>query len=111
MIHTPSQAMERRPEFKPEHWHELHDKVHSVLIDRTHQVSDHSLPAKVKNGEAVFYSRKQQQGYIGNVDHIKKELRIVTVLPKTQSRDVKPSDQRIVLDSVQTLEYPIIYLD
>lgn len=111
MIHTPSQAMERRPEFTEEHWHELHDKVHAVLTDRTNQVSDHKFPAKVKNGEAVFYSRKQQQGYIGNVDHIKKELRIVTVLPKTQSRAVKPSDQRIVLDSVQNNDYPLVYLD
>ena len=110
-IHTPSQALERRPEFTSDHWHQLHDKVHAVLGDHTKQVTDQKFPSKVKNGETVFYSRKQQQGYIGNVNHDTKELRIVTVLPKNQSKAVKPSDQRIVLDSVQNFDYPIIYLD
>ncbi len=110
MVHAPSQAMDRRPEFKEEHWHQLHDKVHAVLNDRTKQVTDSKMPSKIKDGEVVFYSRKQKQGYIGNVNHANKELRIVTVLPKEHSKAVKPNDQRIVLDFVEEF-LDIIYLD
>lgn len=108
--HAPSQAKEHRPDWKPEYWHTLHDKVHAVLNDHEQQhVDKGQFKQKVKSGEALFYSRKQKQGYFANVDHNKKEIRLITVLPPGQSRITKPTDQRIILDSVDLLQ--IIYVD
>jgi hypothetical protein len=111
--HAPSQAKERRPDWKPEYWHQLHDKVHAVLTDHKKQVSPKgAYPKPVKSGEALFYSGKQKQGYFANVDHAKKEIRLITVLPAGQSRVTKPTDQKIVLDHVEILEdTQIFYLD
>lgn len=109
--HAPSQAKERRPDWRPEYWHQLHDKVHAVLKDHTKQaVKKGELPKKAKNGEVLFYSGKQRQGYFANVDHNKKEIRLITVLPAGQSRITKPTDQKIILDHVEE-DVQIIYLD
>ena len=112
-IHVPSQAKERRPEWTSDDWHTLHDKVHGVLTDYKKQyVPQGQLPAKVKNGEVLFYSRKQKQGYFTNIDHQTKEVRMITVLPPGKSRVTKPDDQRIVLDHVEIPENTqIIILD
>lgn len=111
--HAPSQAKEHRPTWKPEYWHQLHDKVHAVLGDHKKQLvakGSHAQP--VKNGECLFYSSKQKQGYFANVDHGKKEIRLITVLAPGHSRATKPTDQRIVLDHTEFPEnVQLILLD
>lgn len=101
-VHAPSQATQYRPEFKSSDWHELHDKVHAVLDDKTKQVTDNKMIPSIKDGTVVFYSRKQQQGYVTNVHRPSCQVRLVTVLPKGKSRSVDPQDQRIILDSVKS---------
>ncbi len=103
--HAPSQAKNHRPEFTPAYWHQLHDKVHNVLQDHTKQlIKRGEMPKRVKNGECLFYSGKQQQGYFANIDHSKKEVRLITVLAKGHQRVTKPTDQKIVLDHVENNE-------
>lgn len=111
--HAPSQAKEHRPNWPSEYWHQLHDKVHAVLNDHKQQVVAKGLHAKpAKNGECLFYSSKQKQGYFANVDHENKKIRLITVLAPGHSRITKPTDQKIVLDHVELSEnIQIIILD
>lgn len=90
-VHAGSQAYVRRPEFKKEDWQDLHKKVIG-------HVENNNIP----NGEHIFYSGKKRQGFVGEVNHQKKQLKVITVLDRGASR-VAHSDtgKHIVENAIQ----------
>lgn len=48
----------------------------------------------------MFTSRKKNQSYVGNVDHDKKQLRIITVLPKGR-HDPKAGTKKYTVEGVE----------
>lgn len=69
-IHAASQAKDRRPEMSVDDWKKLHRSVIAAL------------PKKPKGGDYLFYSKKQEQGYVASVNAKKRRIRVITVLPK-----------------------------
>lgn len=95
-IHAASQAKDRRPEMSEDDWKKLHRSVIAAI-------------PKKANGDYLFYSKSQQQGYVASVSAKKKRIRIITVLPKKRS-NAKPGTNRLVVES-EDYGYEEIFYD
>lgn len=89
-IHAASQAYLRRPDFKKEDWQELHKKA-------LQHVKDKSVP----DGEHIFYSGKRRQGYVAEVNHAKKQLKVITTLDPGSSRVMRPNTGKHIVENVE----------
>lgn len=73
-IHASSRAHQRRPEFSFHDWKHIHRNV------------VHSLEKEpVKTGYHMVYSHSKSQGYVAHINPKKKQISIVTTLPKGKS--------------------------
>ena len=95
-IHAASQAHLRRPDFKKEDWQELHKKV-----------LDHIKEKSVPNGEHIFYSGKKRQGYVAEVNHEKKQLKVITTLDPGSSRVVRPNTGKHIVENIELQVFEI----
>lgn len=101
-IHAASQAKDRRPDFSHDDWKKLHTKIHNHL---------ESLPAdKKKNGEHLFHVKSADQSYVAHVDHPKKTVRIITVLPKGK-HNAKEGTDKHTMESVNFENLIIVELE
>lgn len=53
-----------------------------------------------RSGEFMYHSKKHDQAALMNVDHEKKQLRVITVLPKGRSHP-RPGTQKIMMEGVE----------
>lgn len=95
-IHSGAQALERRPAHTDDHWLDLHKKM-----------TDHINKNNIGSGDHAFYSKSARQGYIASVNHAKKQINIVTVLPMGHSRAKTGTDKHIV----EEFDLPVIFLE
>ena len=77
-IHASAQAHDRRSDYTLNHWKQLHLRVWEKV--------DELATKNGKSGDYLFYSKSLEQGYVAAVDFRKKEIRIVTVLPKGRNK-------------------------
>lgn len=92
-IHAAAQARDRHPE-KPEHeYHDLHNKVlHTIKNDKDKTSGDH-----------LFFSKSHEMGYVARVNHKRRTVDIVTVLPKNKSF-AKEGTRKVVTESHSDLK-------
>nr|DAF18166.1 MAG TPA: hypothetical protein [Caudoviricetes sp.] len=69
--HAKARAFQRRPDMTDKDWKSLHSKVFWKIRDD-----------KLKSGVYLFYSKSMEQGYVCRVLKDKKQVKIITVLPK-----------------------------
>lgn len=86
-IHAAAQSVDRRAEFELSDWKLLHGKAINALEDKK----------KKKNGDYLFYSRSQRQGYVVNVNYGRKRMRIITVLPVGR-KNPKPGTTQMIIE-------------
>ena len=61
-----------------------------------------------KNGEYYYHSKKHDQGAFLYVHHNPKQIRVKTILPKSNTTLARAGDKKIMLEGV---EYDVIMLD
>ena len=69
-----------------------HDFMHKVIK----KVSGVKNP---RSGEFMYHSAKHNQAAVLNVDHVNKQLRVITVLPKGKSIP-KPGTQKFMIEGL-----------
>lgn len=106
-LHGPSQAKERRSDWKESDWNDLLSRAHAAITDTSkHIVSKGKTPTKVETGSALFYSKSKQQAVVMRIAHkdpknpkLGGTTRLETILPQKQSI-AKEGTQRIVIEGV-----------
>lgn len=79
-----------------------HDFMHKV----TKKIDSVKTP---KSGEYMYHSMKHNQAAVLNVDHEKKQLRVITVLPHGKSIP-KPGTRKVMIEGVeQDVECVVLY--
>lgn len=78
-IHARNQAEDRHPEYTSNQWKDFHSKVEAHLntLNRNEK----------KGGPHLFYSKSHDVGYVASVDHKKRSVHVITVLPKGKSQE------------------------
>lgn len=94
--HAKARAFQRRPEFNEKDWKDLHSKVFWKIRDD-----------KLKSGVYLFFSKSMQQGYVCRVLREKRQIKIITVLPKGAKNPSMGSDtqEKTELSIMEGLEY------
>ena len=88
--HAMSQASARHPSKTPEDWQAFHRNVVHGLI---------KAPTK-HTGANLIYSTSHDHGVVAHVDHRKKEINIITVLPKGKSHTTHEGDAKTIVESL-----------
>ena len=92
-IHAAAQARDRHPEKTENEYHDLHAKVLNAIKN------DHTK----SNGDHLFFSKSHEMGYVARVNHKKRSVDIVTVLPKNKSF-AKEGTKKVVTESTSFLK-------
>lgn len=94
--HAKARAFQRRPDLTDKDWKTLHSKVFWKIRDD-----------KLKSGVYLFYSKSMEQGYVCRVLKEKKQVKIITVLPKGAKNPSMGSDtqEKTKLAMMEGFEY------
>lgn len=94
--HAKARAFQRRPDLTDKDWKSLHSKVFWKIRDD-----------KLKSGVYLFYSKSMEQGYVCRVLKEKKQVKIITVLPKGAKNPSVGSDtqEKTKLAMMEGFEY------
>lgn len=94
--HAKARAFQRRPDMTDKDWKSLHSKVFWKIRDD-----------KLKSGVYLFYSKSMEQGYVCRVLKDKKQVKIITVLPKGAKNPSLGSDtqEKTKLAMMEGFEY------
>ena len=91
---------------KTKHGHEREHERHGGELPGGHHEFMHKVIKKIsgvknpRSGEFMYHSAKHNQAAVLNVDHEKKQLRVITVLPKGKSTP-KPGTQKFMIEGVE----------
>ena len=90
-IHASAQAEDRRKEFTLKDWKKLHIKgIAELESENVYPTSEFFL----------IYSKSQEQGYIVKVSWRRKDIRIITVLPKGKNTP-KDGTSKLVVEGLE----------
>lgn len=99
-IHASSRAHQRRPEFSFHDWKHIHrNAVHGIEKN------------PVNTGYHMIYSHSKSQGYVAHVNPKKKQISIVTTLPKGKSHPGREGTGSIFVESVWIPIESVIFVD
>lgn len=100
---------------KTKHGVEREHERHGGELPGGHHEFMHKVIKKIsgvknpRSGEFMYHSMKHNQAAVLNVDHEKKQLRVITVLPKGKSIP-KPGTQKFMIEGVeQDIECVVLY--
>ena len=100
---------------KTSHGHDREQERHGGQLPGGHEefikkvIEKNKSFRNPKSGEYMYHSAKHNQAAVLNVDHEKKQLRVITVLPKGKTFP-KPGTKKIMVESLGK-EYDVIILD
>lgn len=89
-VHAAAQSYDRRPDLDFEQWMKLHNN----MIDGI----ERDNPWR---GEYVVYSMSMRQAYVVAIDPSRKNIRIITVLPRGKNRPNSPSTEVMFVEGVE----------
>lgn len=92
-IHAAAQEVERAPEMDEDDWKAMHRRAVWAIKDGKH-----------KRGDFIVFSKSFDRGYVLTVDNKKRQIRIITVLPKGR-KNPKPGTDLLMVESVNDLIY------
>lgn len=100
---------------KTKHGQEREHERHGGELPGGHHEFMHKVIKKIsgvknpRSGEFMYHSAKHNQAAVLNVDHEKKQLRVITVLPKGKTIP-KPGTQKFMVEGVeQELECIVLH--
>lgn len=100
---------------KTSHGYEREQERHDGQLPGGHEEFMKKVIAKnrsfknPRSGEYMYHSAKHNQAAILNVDHGKKQLRVITVLPRGRTLP-KVGTKKIMIEALDK-EIPVIFLD
>jgi hypothetical protein len=100
---------------KTKHGQDRENERHAGELPGGHHEFMHKVIKKIsgvknpRSGEFMYHSAKHNQAAVLNVDHEKKQLRVITVLPKGRTTP-KPGTQKFMVEGVeQELECIVLH--
>jgi len=100
---------------KTKHGQDRENERHAGELPGGHHEFMHKVIKKIsgvknpRSGEFMYHSAKHNQAAVLNVDHEKKQLRVITVLPKGRTMP-KPGTQKFMVEGVeQELECIVLH--
>jgi bifunctional ADP-heptose synthase (sugar kinase/adenylyltransferase) len=85
-VHAGAQALLRRPDLTSEHWNKMKNHIHDHL-------------RQLKSGHYLAYSHNNEQGLIIHHEPEKKQMTVMTVLPKGKQA-AKTGTLKVIIESI-----------